>query len=753
MTAPARRTLVIAGATAGVVVVSHLVNLVWRDGNESAARKIELLNPVMFGYGLVFGCLTALVAVGLILVYRSNRVVNFAQAGIGVGSVMLYLLLTSTWDWSWWLAVGAAIAAAALLGLVTEVFVVRRFAASPRLVLTVVTIALGQTIAGFSLYLPRLFGYKPDPDDPLSALAILPSTPPRTPLDGFRESIFPATFTGPHVLAVVVAVVVMVVLAAFFRYTAVGVAVRGSAENSRRAETLGINVSNLSAVVWVLAATLAAIAALVDAMVSGRTVLSVSGLAAVGGGGSLAQAIGASTLLRALAAAVIARMESIPVAVIAAVCIGFFEQSLLWATGGNTVGDAILLVVIIATLLVQRARSSRVDEAETSSWASSDEIREVPDELRALPQVRFGLRRALWTLAVVVMAFPWVMSPSNTSLGAIYAIYSIVGVSLVVLTGWAGQISLGQFGFVGVGAAVGGYTTATLHLPFPVAVVTGSVAAGAVAVAVGLPALRIKGLFLAVTTLGFAIAMSTWILTWSFVPSIVTRPELLWFDSKTDERTYYYLCVASLAVSMAVAQRLRRTRTGRILIGLRDNERAAQSYGINLVRTRLTAFAISGAMAGFAGVLYAHHQSSVAAEGYGPELSVQMFLMAVLGGLGSVYAVVVGAIYIGTAGIVIDNAAGQLLAGGLGVLGVLLFFPTGLGSMIFTVRDAWLRRVALRNRIFVPTLLGDRLKEGEEALVPIIERLPEEGEVDEVYRLPSMIGEAGQSQLSKLWRY
>lgn len=747
-----RRALTTAGALAGVVVVGHLFNLVRRTGSESTSRTIELLNPVMLGYGLVFGSVSALLAIGLILVYRSSRVVNFAQAGFGAASVMLYLLLTSTWHWNWWLAVAASVGAAALVGWLAEVFVVRRFSESPRLVLTVVTIALGQAIAGFTLYLPRLFGYVPDPDNPVSVLAGLPNTPPRTPFDRFQEQIFPATFSGAHLVAIVVALIAMVALAAFFRFSALGIAVRGSAENSKRAETLGINVSNLSSVVWVMAAVLAAVAAIVDAMVSDRTVFTAAGQG-LGSGSTLSQAIGAATLLRALAAAVIARMERIPVAVAAAIGIAFFEQAVLWATGRNSVVDAVLLLVIIVTLVSQRSRTSRVDDSELSSWASTEEIREVPSELRSLPQVRLGLRRALWTLAIVVAAYPWVMSPSNTSLGSIYAIYGIVGVSLVVLTGWGGQISLGQFGFVAVGAAVGGYTTATLGLPFLFAVVTGSVAAGVAAVVVGLPALRIKGLFLAVTTLAFALTMSNWVLTWSVIPAIVTRPEFLWFDTKTDERSYYYLCVVGLAASIAVVQGLRRTRTGRVLIGMRDNERAAQSYGINLVRTRLTAFALSGALAGFAGVLYAHHQSAVAAEGFGPEQSVQMFLMAVIGGLGSVYAVIVGAIYLGTAGIVIDNAAGQLLASGIGVLGILLFFPSGLGSMVFRARDAWLRRIALRNRIFVPTLLGDRLKEGEEALVPIVERLDEEGEIEAVYRQPSMIGDAGRSQLSKLWRY
>ena len=130
-----------------------------------------------------------------------------------------------------------------------------------------------------------------------------------------------------------------------------------------------------------------------------------------------------------------------------------------------------------------------------------------------------------------------------------------------------------------------------------------------------------------------------------------------------------------------------------------------------------------------------------------------MFLMAVIGGLGSVYAVLVGALYLGTVTVVLDNAAGQLLASSMGVLLILLFFPSGLGAMVFRARDAWLRRIALRNRIFVPTLLGDRLKEGEEARVPIAEPPAELVDVGTRYRLESNIGEQGASQLTKLWRY
>jgi branched-chain amino acid transport system permease protein len=416
-------------------------------------------------------------------------------------------------------------------------------------------------------------------------------------------------------------------------------------------------------------------------------------------------------LLRALTACVIARMDNIPVAVAAAVGISIFEQSVFWAVRQSSIVDAVLLGVIVVSLLLQRGRLGRVDESATSTWAATEEIRGIPSELATMPQVKRGVRRALWLLAAAILVYPWVMSPSQTNLGALYAIYGIIGISLVTLTGWAGQISLGQFGFVCVGAVVGGATTGRWDLPFPVALVLGTAVAAGVAVVVGLPALRIRGLFLAVTTLAFAMSCSTVLLNPDFfgwlLPARVSRPVLLWFDSNTDERTYYYLCAAALGAAIFVVQGLRKTRTGRLLIAMRDNERTAQSHGANLVRNRLTAFALSGGLAGFAGVLYAHHQAAVSPQAFGPEQSIQMFLMAVIGGLGSITGALLGAIYLGTVNLVIGGSAGRLLASGGGFLAVLLFYPGGLGAALYAARDAWLRRIAMLDRIFVPSQVGD----------------------------------------------
>jgi branched-chain amino acid transport system permease protein len=739
----------------GAVVSGQLVAAIWGKGG-GAFPWVPW--SVQLGLAGVYGCLTALAAVGIILVYRSGRVINFAQSGFGIAATMLYLLLRSAWHWSFWLALPLAIVAAAVFGVLVEVFIVRRFAKAPRLVLTVATIALAQAFAGITLVMPRVWGYEKIPNDPTNGLAGLPAEAPSTPFTHLRFDWYPLRFTGAHLATVIVTIAVMAGLAAFFRYSSLGIAVRGASENASRAQLLGINTTNVSTVVWVVAATVSAVAALLYAMVVDQSVLGAVGKTAQSAGGNgLAEAIGVTVLIRALAAAVIARMERVPMAVCAALAISIFEQSVFWSLRQSALVDGVLLVVIIVALLAQRARFARVDETATSTWAASEEIRGIPAELASLPQVKAGVRRALWILGAVIVAYPWVMSPSQTNLGALYAIYGIVGISLVVLTGWGGQISLGQFGFVCVGAVVGGATTSRLGLPFPVALLFGSVAAAGIAIAVGLPALRIKGLFLAVTTLAFAVACSTVLLNPSYfgwlLPHALHRPRLLWFDSNTDERTYYYLCAICLGLTIFVVQGLRRSRTGRLLIAMRDNERTAQSHGINLVRSRLTAFAISGGLAGFAGVLYAFHQATVSAQAFGPEQSVQLFLMAVLGGLGSVFAVLVGAIYLATTTILVHDAWLQLLLSSFGVLGILLFFPSGLGALVFQARDGWLRRVALRNRIFVPSLLGDRLLRGEEARVPIAPRLDELDDVPVVYRLDSNIADAGSSQLTKLWGY
>ncbi len=736
MTPAMRTSATCAGLVIGAVVAGQLVS----------AAFGEVPWSVLLGRGIIFGGINALIAVGLVFVYRAAKVVNFSQAGFGAVAAVLYLCLRDAWGWSFWLALLAAVGVALVGGLVMEMAILRRFSNAPRLVLTVVTIAIGQTLLGVSLTLPEQFGFEPDPD---SGISNLPTVAPRTPFDGDSWVWDRVTFTGNQVAAVIFTALLLGALAAFLRFTRAGTAIRGASENRDRANQLGIDVDRLSSIVWVIVAVLAAAAAIFSMLASAGSMSSTVQQSAA--------AFGMGTLLRGLAPAIVARMENLPIAVAAAYAVAIFEESVRWSTSQAATVDLVLLLVVVGALLFQRRGESRVDADGASTWEATEEIRGIPHELADLPMVKRGLRRFFWVLGGILALYPWVMSPSQTNTGGLYAIYGIIGISLVVLTGWGGQISLGQFGFVAVGAVVGGKLTSA-GVPFLIALPLASLVSAGVAVLVGLPALRIKGLFLAVSTLAFAVVCSTFLVSRRYfswlLPETVERPKILWVDTASGERVFYYVCLVFLGLAIFAAGGLRASRTGRLLIAMRENERAAQSFTINLVRTRLTAFAFSGFLAGMAGVLFVHHQNGISPSSYSATRSIDMFLMAVLGGLGSVYTVLVGALYIGTVSIVISNEGGQLLASSIGVLGILLFFPTGLGSLVFRARDGWLRRIAMRNRIFVPSLVSGRLKEGDEAKIPVGERPDDASEVPVRYELEgSVIGDQGKSQFTKVWRY
>jgi branched-chain amino acid transport system permease protein len=311
-------------------------------------------------------------------------------------------------------------------------------------------------------------------------------------------------------------------------------------------------------------------------------------------------------------------------------------------------------------------------------------------------------------------------SNSREQLAGLVAIYSIVALSLVVLTGWAGHISLGQFALVGFGGA----TTAVLYgrhgWDYFLAMPAGIIVAALVALVIGLPALRVRGPFLAVTTLGFAVTSFTYFLEdryfpW-FIQGRITRPVLWDRVPVREEWQVYYLALAGLLVAIMVVRRLRASHTGRALIAVRDNEQAAEAVRLDSTRLKLLAFVISGGLAGFAGALYVVSQQGVATDAYGPEVSLRIFSMVVIGGLGSIPGAILGAVYVRGAEFFLP-AGWTLIASGAGMLLLLMFIPDGLSGVLYRVRDAYLRAVARRRGIVVPSLLADiRVEEHADAL-------------------------------------
>jgi branched-chain amino acid transport system permease protein len=349
--------------------------------------------------------------------------------------------------------------------------------------------------------------------------------------------------------------------------------------------------------------------------------------------------------------------------------------------------------------------------------------------MRRLPVVETTSRVVIALAAIVVLGLPFVLAPQQVNVFSVIFVFMIIGLSLLVLTGWAGQISLGQFAFAAVGGYVAVQLGAGLGLFFLLALLGGGLAGAVVAVLVGLPALRLRGLYLAVTTLAFALATTSILLNGAylgrFLPSGLTRPVLLGLDLE-NESVFYYVCLLFVVLTVAALAGLRRSRTARALIACRDNEQAGQSFGISLMRARLEAFAISGFIAAVGGGLFAYAEHGVDASLFAPEQSLNVFSQVIIGGLGSVLGPVLGSLYGGLFRL-FPNALVQLLGTGFGVLFILFVAPSGLSGIFFASRDAWLRRVAVRYRMIVPSLLADVRADALAGEAPIAPRSEQGG--------------------------
>jgi branched-chain amino acid transport system permease protein len=309
------------------------------------------------------------------------------------------------------------------------------------------------------------------------------------------------------------------------------------------------------------------------------------------------------------------------------------------------------------------------------------------------------------------------MQPGTVHLLSAAIVWGIVTVSLVELTGWGGHISLGQFAIVGVGAIAYGNVVTRWNVDMFVVLLIGGAAAGIVALLIGLPALRIRGLFLAATTLAFAVALDSYFLNPNnfprFIPESISRP-VLWnrFDLSS-EWAMYYVCLGFLVVTIFAALGIRKARSGRALMATRDNQRAAAAASVPTTAAKLTGFVLSGVVAGIAGGLYILVLRGAGAGTFQPAMSIEVFSTAVIGGLGSIFGALLG--------VFTFRALEQVLSGqlrlaitGTGLLVILYVLPGGFGQAVFAVRDKILRRIAARRGLLVPSLVADRRAAEEE---------------------------------------
>jgi branched-chain amino acid transport system permease protein len=270
------------------------------------------------------------------------------------------------------------------------------------------------------------------------------------------------------------------------------------------------------------------------------------------------------------------------------------------------------------------------------------------DDIRLFPHSGYVVSYGLLLAALLIA--PYVLSSYLMSQLVFVCIYATVGVALLILTGFTGQASLGHAAFLAIGA----YTAAYLqkyNVPFPVYFLAAGALAGLIGAMVGFPALRLSGIYLVIATISFALIVEEILARWESVTHgnegmRIKAASLLGVTVPRDSPAFYFLCLAVLVLTIVGTLNLLRSPTGRAFVAIRDSETAARSMGVNVALYKVKSFAISAAITGFAGVLFAHKLSFISPEMFTLQLSIEFIIVILIGGTFSLHGAVLGAIFI-----------------------------------------------------------------------------------------------------------
>ena len=291
--------------------------------------------------------------------------------------------------------------------------------------------------------------------------------------------------------------------------------------------------------------------------------------------------------------------------------------------------------------------------------------------------------------------------PSYLSDMSMVFIYGLCGLSLMVLAGYTGLVSLGHAAFLGIGAYAHVYFTQDLGLPWIVGVALATVAAAASGVLVGLPALRMTGVYLTIATLAFALIIQEVFTRWDHVThGLKGRPvdkPVIFGVSFASDWAFYFLCLAVLIAGLWLTANLLRSPTGRAWVAIRDSEIAAQSMGVHLARYKTLAFAYSAGLMGAAGALFAHKIGFLAPDIFTVLLSIQFLLMVVVGGLGSLHGALYGAVFVALLPVLISEARDHVPAWAGHVAAAL---GKGVGDTVYLSLDRFVKQPGLEPGIF-----------------------------------------------------
>ncbi len=599
--------------------------------------------------GIATGSLYALLGLGLTVVFRASGVVNFSHGGIAVVAAYLYFD-TSTHGWPTWLAVATATASGMALGQMIYLVAVRPLRLASTLTKAIATLAV---LVMFQSIVTLRYG-----SAPRTVTSFLPSRP---------VHMLGTTVPAEDLIIFGACLALVAGLTALYRLTLFGVTTTAVAESEFSTELLGKSTTLIAAVNWTIGCGLAALA--------GVTIAPLT---------AIAPSQATVLLIPGLAVALCGRFNSFPIMLIGSLVVGICQAELSfygseWSTLKHLTGlsEAFPFVLIVA-IVVFRSRA----------LPTRDFI--VP----ALPRVGSGTISRGWIAFWIAVAAVLVATLAGTWVTALTAglISSVLLMSLVVVTGYAGQLSLAQVSIAGVGVLVASYLVHAHDWSMPLAAVVGITATIPISLMVGLPALRTRGVMLGVVTLGLAHAMNAMVFQRDDVNGLGAGIDVgsarfvgISLDPILHPRAYAVFSLLVLAVVVLAVSNLRRSQIGKILLAVRSNERAAAALGIRVAAAKLYAFSFSGVIAGIAGILAAWQVPNVLLNrGYDPLQSVNAAVSVTLAGVGYISGAVLGGAATSPGGIggqLITNIGfGEylaLLSGGLLLVNI-IFNPHGL---------------------------------------------------------------------------
>ncbi|HEX6489041.1 MAG TPA: ATP-binding cassette domain-containing protein [Candidatus Dormibacteraeota bacterium] len=625
-----------------------------------------------------------LYAIGIVVIYRASRVLNLAHGVMAMTPAYVFYSLALRMPP--WIAFVLAVAFGGLLGVVTERLVVRRLRPQGPTAQTVGTVAV--------------FGLL------IALVAKVYGTAPLVTKSLFPSGTIPISYTGlsyGQAIVFVASLGIAAMMFALFRFTDLGLAMRGAADNRRGAQLMGIDVERTTMLAWALGGGLAAVAGVfvgsltnIHPYTLSFQVLPAFVVALLGGLESLPGTVWGSAVV-GLAQGEVQALSTLPLIGPLATSTGFSDLFLMVVT-------FIVMALRGARLVGSRIRDEAFGAASTAA---------------GLAKSSATLGPASFVFALVVVVLPFLPFVPFSVLGdaTLAAFYLVVALSLVLLTGWVGQISLAQAEFVGIGAFFTAVLANRWHIGFPWSFALAVVAAGAVAAALGLVALRVRGLYLAVATLVFAAMADNFLFNQSWFGieggsagirlGIIGNPNALPRFDLNDVHLVYLLFAAFAVFCLYALAHLRESKTGRAMFAVRGSEVAAASLGIDVTRYKLMAFLLAGMIAGGAGNLYIVYLRSVVPDSFNILASLFFLSVAVVGGLLSPGGAVAAAIVFAALQEVffrVPQLAGLLdVTSSLLLLAVLLAYPGGLAAVPE-------RLGALFNSLSLPRAVGGLLR-------------------------------------------